>query len=65
MSTIFSPNAREAVRQFNWLRVIGRCAGQRHRSCPSRRRDANAHDLATILDREVLPSAPGIIARNR
>jgi cysteine desulfurase/selenocysteine lyase len=43
--------AREAVRQFNWLRVIGDAPGKA--SILSFEADGmHAHDLATILDRE-------------
>src|ERR1700742_2774898 len=43
--------AREGVRQFNWLRVIGDAAGKA--AILSFEADGmHAHDLATILDRE-------------
>jgi cysteine desulfurase/selenocysteine lyase len=43
--------AREAVRQFNWLRVIGEAPGKAS-ILSFEAEGMHAHDLATILDRE-------------
>jgi cysteine desulfurase/selenocysteine lyase len=43
--------AREAVRQFNWLRVIGDAPGKAS-ILSFEAEGMHAHDLATILDRE-------------
>ena len=49
--TLLLAHAREAVRQFNWLRVIGDAPGKG--AILSFEADGmHAHDLATILDRE-------------
>jgi cysteine desulfurase/selenocysteine lyase len=43
--------AREGVRQFNWLRVIGDAPGKAS-ILAFEAEGMHAHDLATILDRE-------------
>jgi cysteine desulfurase/selenocysteine lyase len=43
--------ARDAVRQFNWLRVIGDAPGKAS-ILSFETEGMHAHDLATILDRE-------------
>ena len=51
MSMIFYAYAREQVREFNWLRVIGDAPGK-GAILSFEAEGMHAHDLATILDRE-------------